>query len=319
MVKGTFPSTPLIDDLYEADGEWINETRGWRFSASNIRIILPSDQIGIKDFLKKIVGGVGEKKAAAIVNTFGDDTLKVIAKDPKALMSVKGIGEEKSTEIHLRVIERTDFPVFAAAIQAVGSTMSTAVRAYQKYGVSALTFLQNNPYALIDIEGFGFKTADIIAYNNGMEVDNLHRLNASIRAFLMNEAIRHGHMFVYERDLFEGLARFLNGTGAFPLTSIDETKIKAAIEASSSIVSIYEDEQNLIYLQRLNFIENKIANQFSKAIQCDLPVIGDSKKLEQFLREYKVKIGMALADQQIKAVQMVSEASFSILTGGCFC
>lgn len=316
MVKGIFLSAPLIDDLYEADGEWINETRGWTFSASNIRIVLPSDQLGIKKFLKKIVGGIGEKKAAAIINTFGDDTLNVIAKDPMALMSVKGIGKEKSTEIHLRVIERTDFPEFAAAIQAVGCTMSTAVRAYQKYDVSALTFLKNNPYALIDIEGFGFKTADIIAYNNGMEVDSLYRLNASIHAFLMNEATRHGHMFVYEKDLLEGLARFLNGTGAFPQTSIDETKVKAAIEDSSSFASIYEEEQNLVYLRGLNFIENKIADQFSKAIKRALPVIGDSKKLEQFLRDYKDKIGMALADQQIKAVKMVSEAPFSILTGG---
>lgn len=317
IVVGIFPMKPITDDLYEAEGEWDDHyIYGWRFEAENLRVILPSTQLGIKKFLQSIVGGIGKKNASDIVDTFGDETLKVIAKDPKALISVRGIGEKKSTEIHLRVIERTEFPGFAAAIKAAGGTMSTAVRAYYKYGETALTFLKNNPYALIDIEGFGFKTADIIAYNNGMEVDSLHRLNASIKAFLMNEATRYGHMFVYERDLFEGLARFLNSTGVFPPTSIDETKVKAAIEDSSTVVSIYEDEQNLVYLQRLNFIENKIADQFSKAIKRSLPVIGDSKKLEQFLRDYKVKTGMALADQQVKAVMMVSEAPFSILTGG---
>lgn len=317
ILTGIFPASPMIDDSYETDGNWVDTSKhGWTFQAGAIKIVLPSTELGIKKFLKKIVGGVGEKKASEIVKVFGTDTIQVIARDPKALMSIKGIGQKKSEEIHLRILERTGFTEFALAVLRAGGTMSTAVRAFHKYGKSALDYLKSNPYALTDIEGFGFKTADNIAFRNGMKADSLQRLNASIRAFLEDAATRHGHMFVYERELFDGLTRFLDKKGVFPSKRIDETKVKQVIEDSSSFVVVYTDEQELIYLNRLNSIENKLAKSFSQVISRELPPIGDMQELEHFLCDYKVKTGMALANQQVKAVQMVSDAPFSILTGG---
>ncbi len=69
--------------------------------------------------------------------------------------------------------------------------ISIAVRIYKTYGESAILKVRENTYQLsIDIYGIGFKTADKIAQNLGIDRQSLIRAQAGIRYIYRNYLIR---------------------------------------------------------------------------------------------------------------------------------
>ncbi|MGP1953712.1 MAG: helix-hairpin-helix domain-containing protein [Arsenophonus sp. NC-QC1-MAG3] len=76
-------------------------------------------------------------------------------------------------------------------LQSNGVGISIAVRIYKTYGESAILKVRENTYQLsIDIYGIGFKTADKIAQNLGIDRQSLIRAQAGIRYIYRNYLIR---------------------------------------------------------------------------------------------------------------------------------
>ena len=63
----------------------------------------------------------------------------------------------------------------------LGIGMNLAVKIYKEYGEKVYEIIENNPYKLADdMEGVGFKIADEIARNSGMELDSPFRIKSGI-------------------------------------------------------------------------------------------------------------------------------------------
>jgi exodeoxyribonuclease V alpha subunit len=74
-----------------------------------------------------------------------------------------------------------------------GVGTARAVRIYKTYGADAVQVMSENPYRLArDIRGIGFKTADAIAMQLGVDKTALVRVRAGI-SYALTEAMDDGH------------------------------------------------------------------------------------------------------------------------------
>ena len=80
-------------------------------------------------------------------------------------------------------------------LQQYGITANYSMKIYNKYGKETVNILKENPYRLSeDIQGIGFKTADKIAQNMGIEKDSPHRIRGGVD-FTLNRSVAEGHIF----------------------------------------------------------------------------------------------------------------------------
>ena len=92
VVVGVFP--PVETGSYiSAEGVYVNHSKyGRQLKAEVVKLDKPDTVYGIMRFLGSgLIKGIGEKRAAAIVEKFGKDTLKIIEETPGRLREVKNI------------------------------------------------------------------------------------------------------------------------------------------------------------------------------------------------------------------------------------
>ncbi len=88
-------------------------------------------------------------------------------------------------------------------LQGNGVSAAYATRIYKTYGQAAVMVVKQNPYKLAqDIRGIGFKTADKIAQELGIDPASPFRAQAALEHTL-NELADQGHVFAPVSELVE--------------------------------------------------------------------------------------------------------------------
>ena len=95
-VVGSLPGVSAGQGI-EATGRWeVHKDYGRQFRVLSYNYTLPVTSEGIIKYLSSgIVKGLGRKKAEAIVDRFGAETLDVIEHAPMRLREVEGIGKKR--------------------------------------------------------------------------------------------------------------------------------------------------------------------------------------------------------------------------------
>ncbi|MDD2594139.1 MAG: helix-hairpin-helix domain-containing protein, partial [Bacteroidales bacterium] len=116
---------------------------------------------------------MGPVTAKRIVQHFKMDTLEVIESRPEALLEVPGIGPKRASQIARAAQEHKSIQKVMVFLQSHGVSPTYAVKIYKRYGDDAVAVVSQNPYQLADeIYGIGFKTADKIAREVGVDKDS---------------------------------------------------------------------------------------------------------------------------------------------------
>ena len=78
-------------------GEWIEHKQyGKQFKCTGCTLQAPTTLLGIERYLGSgLIKGIGPSKAKAIVEEFGEDTLKILTEHPEQLQTVPGIGKKR--------------------------------------------------------------------------------------------------------------------------------------------------------------------------------------------------------------------------------
>ena len=131
-----------------------------------------------------------------MVDTFGLDTLAVIEETPERLLEVPGIGKKRMERIRDHwAADQKNREVYAT-LHGYGIGRALSGRIVEKYGDKAPTIINNQPYRLAnDIAGVGFKTADGIARDVGIDLDHPDRADAAA-LHLLQEGEGQGHCFL---------------------------------------------------------------------------------------------------------------------------
>jgi len=177
-VVGNFPGINP-GEVLELSGAWSNHPKfGNQFKAESFKSVMPASAAGIEKYLGSgLIKGIGPIMASRLVKHFGVNTLEIIDVNPKQPEEVEGIGKKRIQMIRSAWDAQKEIREVMVFLQGHGVSSTYAVKIYKQYGQSSIKVVQENPYRLAaDTFGIGFKTADKIAGNLGID------RNSDIRA-----------------------------------------------------------------------------------------------------------------------------------------
>ena len=167
-----------------------------------------STDAGVIKLLQRLPG-IGAKKAMAAVQKHGHEKAwKYALEDPEKI-GVHKNKVEAATGIAASVLESYDTTVYLLGI---GLTDNQAAKIYRIYGQDTKKIVAEQPYTLIEIEGFGFKSVDKIALKAGIAVGNPARINACIQYVLDDSSLNGGNIWHSGWDLSENVLETLTDT-----------------------------------------------------------------------------------------------------------
>ena len=288
-------------------GSWSTHPKhGRQFSFTSLKSKLPASAYGIRKYLASgLIHGIGKTYANKIVDHFGADTLRVISEESGRLKEIEGIGKLRAKSIKEAWEEQKAVREVMMFLQTYGVTDALCLRLVRKYGNSAKTILETEPYRIIrEVKGIGFKTADKIALNLGLASNGPARIDAGV-LHTLQESEDEGHTHVERRELALNAANLLEADAQDV-----ENRIDALMKEGEMVTSKPDWVQNPISARAEETLVRCLKNQSQAA--SSLPPI----QVEKAIVWAQEKAGFSFADQQAEAVRQALQSKISILTGG---
>ncbi len=334
-------------ELLSVEGEWESDPRyGRQLRVETFVQRLPASTEGMVRYLGSgLIKGIGPKKAQAIVDHFGAQTLAIIEQQPEMLTQVKGISSKDCERIEQAWLEQSDIKELHLFLQSHEVSMNVATRVYKQYGRESIRVVRENPYQLAqEVQGIGFRTADDIAVKLGLPHDGLPRLATGLKYVLTQAANDDGHCFLLGNDLVQRASHILQvPTNALqmaveqlrseqdvfiePVPKIPEavlaekaTRLGAqghdAVDVRSTLDTTQAPESR-IYFGPFWYAESgsmRLLRILQRAPSCLPPT--SQKQWDIVFERLKQIRHMELTDYQREAVQVAYQQKVSILTGG---
>jgi len=312
-------SNPVVGEQLTCEGRWTAHREfGRQFAVERYHTSKPATAFAIEKYLGSgLIKGVGPVMAKRMVELFGLETLEVIERDPRELLKVEGIGEKRVAMIQKAWDEQREIRNVMLFLQSKGVSATYAVKIYKTYGDKAIATVEANPYRLAqDIWGIGFKTADKIAQQLGVEIDSEQRIEAGL-THTLSAATDFGHLFLPEPKLLQSATEIL-GVETEKLPPVLEAMIAAETVKAEDIPEIEMDGRPMraLYHPPLFYTEVGLAGQIRRRLRMPLPKPLSREKLTGWLEGQEKKSGIALSEEQREAIALALENRFFILTGG---
>jgi exodeoxyribonuclease V alpha subunit len=195
IIVGTMPAVQVGVHV-RLKGDWKRHPKhGSQFEVTAFEYEVPKSPKAIEKFLASgVIPGVGPAFAAKLVKKFGPQTLEVIDKFPERLSEIEGLGEKRKNSLINSWAEQKQLQEVFVFLQEYGITRAYARRVLRTYGNHAISKIKENPYQLAkDVNGIGFKHADLIAKTLGFKQDFPKRIEAGID-FVLYELAGQGHV-----------------------------------------------------------------------------------------------------------------------------
>ena len=333
-------------------GKWtVHNTYGRQFQVSKfLHIVMHSEEEIVTYLSSGIILGIGPALAGRIVDRFGKETLTVMRDEPKRVAQIKGITLKRAKAASLQLIEKSDFQELSILLSSFGIGMARVAAIYRKYGSSSLQIVQSNPYRLADeMNGIGFRTADILAAHFGCDPDSSFRIGSAL-IYCMSQMQNDGNTYIYQETLFEHARRLLYSDR----DDVEEARGTAGdvahknarcMDMSRTIDVSHPGYQELILKKRIIAYRITQDNQieilseryagadvriaFSSTLEAEIYVAKSisarTKRtipdislhgLREEMEEICKRIMIDPDDTQVSAVVSAAVAPFSIITGG---
>ena len=295
-------------DTYKFYGELVeHEKYGEQFRVDSYERCKPEEKDSIVEFLTSgLFKGIGEKKAKAIVDTLGKDTLSIILNNPSNLVLIPKITEKDINILHSKLKEYESSYELIMYLSDLGFNTRDSMLIYNTYKNKVKDIIEKDIYQIIyDINDINFKKIDMIALNMGIDKDSLIRVKASI-IYIMNEISNtYGHSYYLYNELLSLIPRVLgcNIVEDNFIYALDELKKDSRIvirEDRYYLKDMYDAECNIVKRFRiLNSKENKPNKNVNNSIA----------DLEKF---FSIKYN----PDQLEAIRKSVDKDFLIITGG---
>ncbi|NLG80115.1 MAG: ATP-dependent RecD-like DNA helicase [Firmicutes bacterium] len=308
-VVGTFPFISVGETL-ALEGEWVDHPEyGRQFKVEKYESVVPATQKGIEKYLGSgLIKGIGPVTAKKLVSHFGLATLDVIEHHPERLTEVEGVGPIKSATIARAFQEQKEIRKVMMFLAGHGVSPTLAIKIFRRYGDASIQAVRENPYRLADeIHGVGFKTADKIAVELGVEPTSAERVSAGI-VYVLNELTADGHVYYPEQALIDEAAKVLG---------VGQDLVAAALpvlEERGAIIRDTVQGEKTVYLAYLYRAETSVAERLAAlAGRPPKPLPVDVARL---LAELGRRDGVQLSVEQRAAVEKAVRCGVLVLTGG---
>jgi exodeoxyribonuclease V alpha subunit len=308
-IVGNMPC-PNSGETLRLRGKWVVDAKfGRQFRVESCLSVLPSTITGIEKYLGSgLVKGIGPIMARRVVAKFGLETLDIIEDSPQRLLEVDGIGPVRTERIGRAWQEQKEVREVMVFLQGHGVSSTYAVKIYKAYGDKSVSVVRENPYRLaLDISGIGFKTADRIARNMGIDPGSQIRAEAGI-IHVLSELVDEGHVYYPYRELLGKAAVLLE---------VDEATVEAALAALVEQRRVVVEEQQgdrAVYLTPLHFAEVNVAKRLKALLGSPRQLI--QIDVERAIQWVQRAIGIELAEMQKETIRKAIASKLLVLTGG---
>jgi len=291
-------------------GEWtIHPDYGEQLKVENYQSVAPASLDGLEKYLASgLIKGVGPSTAKKLIEHFGLQTLDVIQFNPERLTEVDGIGPSRAETIASSFAEQKEVREVMLFLQTYGITTTYAIKIYKLYGANTISLIKENPYRLAqEVTGIGFKTADRIAQNMGIELDSPYRVAAGTQ-YVLSQAANNGHTYLPREELVRE---------ACALLGVSPELVENAIVSMAVNQMIHLEEMKdhtAVYLRPFYYAETGVCRALINLsmTEVEVPAIDIDKALQDFQRQE----GIILAKRQQEAVMEALNNGVLIITGG---
>lgn len=288
-----------VGSVLQIQGEWKFDNKyGRQFNVVKYNEFMPASVYGIEKYLGSgLIKGIGTVYAKKIVDAYKEETLNIIEKRPDKLLEIEGIGKKRVEMIKKSWIEQKEIKNVMIFLQEYGVSTLYAAKIFKCYGNRSIEVVKNNPYKLADdIWGIGFKTADTIAMNLGIDKESFIRCRSGI-LYTLNQLSSSGHCFATMEQLVKTAVQLLDIEESKIIMSIDDMKHKKDI--------ICENER--LYLPSLFYSEVGTSKLIKKIINQPR-----NKKIEKFYFNTNIEYD----EIQKESIKCAANSKFMVLTGG---
>lgn len=293
------------------DGEWQNGKHGYQLQVESCEEIVPPTKDGVQGYLSSLIKGVGEKTAEQIVERFGADALNVLENQPERLLEIKGITPVKLEDIQNSYAESRCMRNLMILLSPFKVTPVTATRIYEHFRARSVEILQNNPYELCQISGFGFKRVDAIVLKGNCPPNAPMRIHGAIYAALDVQRSDNGHLFLEKDALLKTTTQLLNAKLPLPQMRVKPEEIETVLE-QMILKGVLVSNNERIYQVKCFVQEDETALKIAQ-ILAEKP---DRADVAPALAQVRDTIGISLSQRQSEAVYMAFRSNLSIITGG---
>lgn len=311
-ISGYFASIE-IEGYYEFDGDTIMHPKyGFQFEAKSYVSLKHETKDALVLYLSgPSFKGIGKKGASLIVESLGLDALDLIKKDYHILSKIKGISEKKGKEIYDNIINNAQTESIFIKLYSYGLSVPGANKIFNKYGLSAVSTIEENPYILAyDIANFGFLKCDKLAKSMNIKEDSSIRIKEAILYTLNNVCQNNGFTFLDDNRLFEQTLSLLNNNSSIIISKeLIQNNINL-LKASNKIVII----ENRIYPKYLYDAEFNVSTRLKELLNYKINNF-DETKINNFIKRFE-EDNFSLTREQKNAVINSLNDKISIITGG---
>ncbi|MFJ9710892.1 AAA family ATPase [Streptomyces sp. NPDC101234] len=318
-------------------GAWGHHPRhGQQFRAERCERTIPADDRAIRLYLASgMIRGIGPVLASAIVDTFGEQTLKVIDAEPQRLLEVHGIGQVRLSRISAAWQEQKAIAEIMVFLQGLQISPALAVKIYTAYADTdddPMYIVRRTPYRLCrDVHGVGFHNADKIALAVGIPKHSDARLQAALLHEL-DQAGVNGHCHLPVRVLIARTRQLLTDDDPVTPEILDDAVLRHALEALRAQGEAVTEtlplpvldgtgtlaDTEIAMLPHRHRHETQLAFHVRRLLASAPALAGLAPWAEQ-LAALTGQETAGLTDEQHQAIHTALNSHVSVLTGGPGC
>ena len=307
-VVGTIP-LPCMGERLMVTGKWATHSSyGKQFEAEFLERMMPQSANEILTYLSgRVIKGIGPRIAARIVQHFGDDTLKIMEREPERLAEISGISDKRAQEIgeefRLQVGMRSLLEFFALH----HLSAELAVKTYKLYGEAAMDMLYDDPYMLTE-EGLEapFGAVDRFAIDLGFAGDDPRRAKAGL-LFELRYNLNAGHSFLPEEKLIGATSMLLSVETEVTMRSLERLlENQQLVRAELAGITV-------IYLPALYEAEIYCTQRLQEFADCHFP---KSQFFSRMVKTASQNSGFTYSAEQAQAIEDAATTGLLLVTGG---
>ena len=307
-VKAVGYCLPIAEKVrYRLNGHWAKHPRhGLQFEVEGYEEVISHTKEGIIGYLASgQIKGVGRKIAELIYDTFGQDTLEILDREPEKLMSVRGISKKRLQKICDSYLATRGARDVIAFLSPHGVTANRAIKIYREYGKDTMDIIRNHPYRLVEMAGIAFKTADKLAMSLGLPAVSPERVDEALM-YAIAEAEVEGHLCLEKHDFLRRTLRLLET----PEITEDMAAGRAFHLVQENRLVCYD---GYVYRSSTATVENNIAFHITQQMKME---VEPYEHLDLAIKGEERKLKIQLAPEQRDAVKMALSSKFCVITGG---
>lgn len=269
----------------------------------------------IARFLHECVEGFADSSLARLfAGRFGLETFEVLSEDPDRARALAGADDP----FRVRIDQAIQGWQNACSLSGLGAYLqdfdihsNTIEQISRTFGTGALNTILQDPYRLLEVDGFPLAKADALARRIGMTMADPRRIDGAV-LWSLRRAARQGHLFLRHGGIIPTIDDILHEERA---ESFDGVNLASAVPISirrlAARKAVCDIENVGVYLPTSFMYERESAKKLAQFLTpVDLGV-----DLRTFIEAYERRQHIELSDAQKGAVHKLVQNRVLVLTG----